>query len=1026
MENPEYYNKYFFDNICVGDILYVSNGTTIQLDKIVIEKDNDSITVKDIKDNENIKKINFDKIFMSNDRFSHNLSDNLYIKNIITKKSENSIGIFNPYNDFNNNYKKNEPIKFEYISQELARNLMPILLSSSEKPTESNVGRLLSNSINPVFESPPTPAPVPAPAPASAKSVPASAPAPAPAPVQDCIDPIANSHTVRKRSSNLASTSTDSSVNSQTVRRKSTVSPQLPAPNIINSSAYSQTVIDHASQSATQPNMLTQSFRGPSKRFRNLSSPAPVPVSEISASSSKRAIKKTPMERKYYKIELIPVVYNSSDDTTDFSKMIDLSENDDSLFIFNDNVENHYTSIPGGGNAVIRPYNLYGYRSKSLKKPKSAGIVTGISGVGFRNLTTMVLKESLLNFDKIIGESYYENLITDYNDWFVDGNISAEDLIVLNIHDIAIKILKSFPGQYNKIYYSIDKTNSDMLGSGIFEIGEDVKKFIVNQIRRTPLYVDNKFIKEVRIKGPLGKIFATSDIHGDIMPLLVNMRDLCQIIKKKDGYPVPSANTPDNDAIAELKKPYNQIARHRGDGILDCNIYKEDLNYEWCGDNSIFVICGDIIDNVRSAGTNKPHEFPMEEAKILMFINAINKQAMACGGRIFKVIGNHELMNLQHNALEYISKYAHGNGADKSGNYPDPKDSKLKEKMETSHGPTTNRAMYFLPENPGAFMLAEDNIYACLAIRDFIFVHGGIAMDSVLNYYQSIENANNYLNQYIRGKLNTPVDQIDPDPEYVFMDNYMGEEKIEKQKQEGLTWTRYFGSLPTNTSRSENIGLMEDNMCGYLIKQFQHICNSKKDVPDTNYEKVSDTKLETNYTNESKKYLNIISNFWVDFKNCVPDKLKLVIGHCVQHPKMSNLYNTKKFTKRTKQNRDYIDYRMPMIEATYDKPSITASCGDNDNPSIFRVDIGVSRGFNALNEPRNPQVLVMDYNYKSRPRDDPLIRMRESKNGNNDTHIPDWCSKPSCNQLPEYAGGNKVAYLKYLKYKAKYLRLKNN
>ena len=113
---------------------------------------------------------------------------------------------------------------------------------------------------------------------------------------------------------------------------------------------------------------------------------------------------------------------------------------------------------------------------------------------------------------------------------------------------------------------------------------------------------------------------------------------------------------------------------------------------------------------------------------------------------------------------------------------------------------------------------------------------------------------------------------------------------------------------------------------------------------------------------------------------------------------------------------------MPMIDATYDKPSITASCGDDDNPSIFRVDIGVSRGFNAAypENPRNPQVLVMDY---YNPDSSLKITVRESPNGNNNTHIPEWCSN-ECKPLEEYNGGNKLYYLKYLKYKTKYLRLK--
>ena len=55
--------------------------------------------------------------------------------------------------------------------------------------------------------------------------------------------------------------------------------------------------------------------------------------------------------------------------------------------------------------------------------------------------------------------------------------------------------------------------------------------------------------------------------------------------------------------------------------------YKADLNYEWCGDIANVVFCGDFLDNVRGAIDKKPGEYPFEEARVFMFINAINKQA---------------------------------------------------------------------------------------------------------------------------------------------------------------------------------------------------------------------------------------------------------------------------------------------------------------------------------------------------------------------------------------------------------------
>ena len=136
-------------------------------------------------------------------------------------------------------------------------------------------------------------------------------------------------------------------------------------------------------------------------------------------------------------------------------------------------------------------------------------------------------------------------------------------------------------------------------------------------------------------------IYAMGDIHGDIIPLIVCLRDCCQVIKKKASYDFKQ-NEVDMDMINELKKESNDES------------YVSDLNYEWCGENAYVVICGDIINNSRNGGT-KPQDFPFEEAKILKFINALNKQAIPLSGKIFKLIGN--LKNSSFNFKIFIFNF---------------------------------------------------------------------------------------------------------------------------------------------------------------------------------------------------------------------------------------------------------------------------------------------------------------------------------------------------------------------------------
>jgi hypothetical protein len=110
----------------------------------------------------------------------------------------------------------------------------------------------------------------------------------------------------------------------------------------------------------------------------------------------------------------------------------------DSLFIFNDNEEDHATANPGGGNGVMRKYNKH----SGLQVPKSAGIPTGKNGQGYDSLTE-----------------------------------SIKDIIQSAIDEITELIQKH---KYKHIYYSSDENG--LLGSGIFTVHPDVKKFITQLI----------------------------------------------------------------------------------------------------------------------------------------------------------------------------------------------------------------------------------------------------------------------------------------------------------------------------------------------------------------------------------------------------------------------------------------------------------------------------------------------------------------------------------------------------------------
>jgi hypothetical protein len=461
----------------------------------------------------------------------------------------------------------------------------------------------------------------------------------------------------------------------------------------------------------------------------------------------------------------------------------------------------------------------------------------------------------------------------------------------------------------------------------------------------------------ISFKNNANKIYAIGDIHGDIIPLIICLRDCCKVIKKKEGFDQKQnysfdQEKADIDLDIELSKEWNNLT------------YKEDLNYEWIGSDSIVIICGDLLDNVRGNTFKKPGEYPMEEARLLKFINIINKEAMKNGGRIYKVLGNHDMYNLNGKTERDDSKYS----------------SQYSKDYEGYKQGARSRLDYFSQGKPGALLIGEDNAYIFLMIKDFIFVHGGIST-SLLNV-ANIEKTNKSLMDYIYNKQNKVFDME--------IDTIENNLTFSNDSQDGIVHDRFFGFKSDKN---------EDEVCSILYNRFKVLCN--------------DLKNKSN--NESI---------------CNSDKMKLVIGHCNQnmYTSKSNKIFKSSFSNLSKSNKlnNFIyseEFSSPIYTG---EPSpetviygITIGCGDRDkdlkmdlnNPSIFRIDVGMSRGFNkGIFNPetaysRTPQVLKIEY-----INNEPKLSIIKSTFNNSKIHLKDW-------NLDPYK-------MKYIKYKNKYLTVK--
>jgi hypothetical protein len=145
-------------------------------------------------------------------------------------------------------------------------------------------------------------------------------------------------------------------------------------------------------------------------------------------------------------ISVVGSVFAGRGRAGDFAWMIDQPEYADALFVFNDNegeFRAHQRHAPGarqchagGGNAVIRPYQCQ-------DPPRAAGIPTGDSQ-GYPRLTDT-------------------------------ARAAIDDALA------AIRALLA-TGRYQRVFYSA-ADDSGALGTGIFVVGDDVKRYIVDGLR---------------------------------------------------------------------------------------------------------------------------------------------------------------------------------------------------------------------------------------------------------------------------------------------------------------------------------------------------------------------------------------------------------------------------------------------------------------------------------------------------------------------------------------------------------------
>jgi hypothetical protein len=157
-----------------------------------------------------------------------------------------------------------------------------------------------------------------------------------------------------------------------------------------------------------------------------------------------------------------------------------------------------------------------------------------------------------------------------------------------------------------------------------------------------------------------------------------------------------------------------------------------DESDSWIGGELVVVQTGDQLDRGD------------EEQAILDLLDRLQDEALAAGGALHILNGNHELMNARPD-LRYVTE---GGFAD----FQDAVTITEEDSLLLAHEPNQRaRVAAFRPGGPYALMLAERPVV--LVLEGNVFVHGGV---TPMHLEYGIERMNNEVSAWLRGEGDPP------------------------------------------------------------------------------------------------------------------------------------------------------------------------------------------------------------------------------------------------------------------------------
>ena len=340
-------------------------------------------------------------------------------------------------------------------------------------------------------------------------------------------------------------------------------------------------------------------------------------------------------------------------------------------------------------------------------------------------------------------------------------------------------------------------SRASSIKSSIKSSSKSSKNYIYKLIK---LYHDNNivvsnYLKTAPYKQHIfpqqSRVIIIGDIHGDFE---VAIR--CLILAK---------------CIEQIDIPINKT-------VNDMNMFFNKL--KWIGGETYIVQLGDQIDRVRPQNWDN-NEISIDEAfedegstlEIFYLFYHLNKLASIVNGRVFSIIGNHEIMNVNGN-FRYVSKqefqcfkeHLHTvyNNIQHTPRTPHKQlhllqYSNMLNNINIEHQKTPpgyrERLHAFAPSGLCANFMAM-NYYTMLQIGDWLFCHGSPTL-YISNKF-SIEMVNNIVALYLLGVNNT-----DTDLNKYYNEIMNSHPELGENNEISILWARAFGEH-INTPNKEN------------------------------------------------------------------------------------------------------------------------------------------------------------------------------------------------------------------------------